>query len=98
MAKTSTRCCICPIRTWRITRVSSSAPVQAGTYKVFASFDGNASYNAVASFDTGRRLQLAKVNPQFNIMGAAATFDGNPHAATGTATGVLGENSRRCCI
>lgn len=72
--------------------VSASAPTQAGTYEVFASFAGNGTYNAVASYDTSQTVVIAQASAQLTIMGASATYDGNPLAATGTATGVLGEN------
>jgi len=46
--------------------ISTSAPVNAGTYEVFASFAGNANYNSIASFDTGKKVVINAIGPAFS--------------------------------
>ncbi len=41
---------------------SATPPTQFGTYEVFASFSGNESYNAIASFDTGRSVVISPLS------------------------------------
>ena len=45
--------------------ISTTAPSAIGTYDVFASFDGNADYNSLARFNTGKQIIInaaSKVN------------------------------------
>jgi hypothetical protein len=75
---------------------SSVPPTAVGTYKVFASFAGNDSYNAIASYDTGKTVVIsdhALSTATLSVAGAGDfVFDGSSHAATVTATGVNGED------
>ena len=41
---------------------SASAPIQPGTYEVFASFDGNSTYLPVANFDTTKTIVISPGN------------------------------------
>ncbi len=47
--------------------VSTSPPIQPGTYEVFASFTGDSSYNAIASFDTGKTVVIDPLSPLQSI-------------------------------
>ncbi len=74
---------------------SSDPPTQLGTYEVFASFAGNASYYAINSFDTGKTVVIsphALLDATLSVTGASVTFDGDSHAATLTAVGANGED------
>ncbi len=74
---------------------SSTPPTQIGTYEVFASFFGSDSYNAIASFDTGKTVVIsahALATATLSVTGANVVFDGNAHPATITATGTSGED------
>jgi hypothetical protein len=64
-----------------------AAPTQAGSYTAVASFPGSTDYG------TGRALanfNITKANATIVITAYAATYDGQPHTATGSATGVGG--------
>lgn len=63
-------------------------PVHAGSYSVQATLT-NQNYVAPAANDT---LVIDKANPTVSVTGAHVTFDGNPHAATGSAVGVNSED------
>ncbi len=52
--------------------VSTSAPIQPGAYEVFASFDGNTDYNAVASFDTGKQVTINAAAPNVTFSNLAS--------------------------
>ncbi len=67
---------------------SSSPPVNAGAYTVTASFtssDGN-YINATGSGS----ITINKATPTVTITGGPFTYDGNPHPAVASATGVGG--------
>ncbi|MBI3409371.1 MAG: hypothetical protein HY040_13605 [Planctomycetes bacterium] len=68
---------------------SSTAPVNAGTYVVIASFAGDANNRPASSMDL---LVIGKADPTITVDGGTFTYDGNSHAATPSATGVLGED------
>lgn len=66
---------------------SSNVPVNAGTYSVVASFAGDINHTAA----TGTAmLTVAKATPRLTASGGTFTYDGAPHPATATATGVGG--------
>jgi parallel beta-helix repeat protein len=66
--------------------ITNSAPVLAGTYEVFASFDGNVNYNALASYDTGKQVKIASEAATFsNLSGPTINF----HTATTTLSGKI---------
>ncbi|HWS90011.1 MAG TPA: aryl-sulfate sulfotransferase [Pyrinomonadaceae bacterium] len=62
----------------------------AGSCTVRASQAGDANYNAAADVD--RTFNVAKAGSTTNVTAADATFDGQPHGATATATGFGGLN------
>ena len=53
------------------------------------SFAGNTNYNGASG---SVAITIAKIDAQINVTGYSDTYDGAPHGATGTATGVSGEN------
>ena len=63
-------------------------PVNAGTYTVEARYDGAANYEAATASGT---LTIAKAAISLSIAGGTFTYDGQPHAAAVSATGVGGE-------
>jgi hypothetical protein len=69
---------------------ASLAGINAGPYPtgVGASFAGDPTYlNSSAT----NSLTVNKANAAINVIGYSVTYDGNPHLATGTATGVNSE-------
>lgn len=62
-------------------------PVDAGAYAVAASFAGDANHTPVSA---GGSLVITPVMPVVQIGGGVHVFDGLPHPATGTVTGVAG--------
>jgi uncharacterized repeat protein (TIGR01451 family) len=67
--------------------VASNNPVNAGSYTVTATID-DPNYQGTAS-DT---LVIAKADANVSVTGFTGTYDGNPHAASGTATGAQNED------
>jgi hypothetical protein len=63
------------------------APVNAGTYTVTATVD-DTQYQGT----TTGTLEIRKANASINVFGWSGTYTGSPHGATGSATGVKGEN------
>ena len=65
---------------------SATAPTNAGTYSVTATVAADANFNGATSapfaFTITRADAIIVVTPY------TVTFDGNPHTATGTATGI----------
>jgi hypothetical protein len=68
---------------------SATAPTLVGTYQVVAHTDGDANNNAGDSAPAA--LTITKANPTVNATGGTFTYDGNPHAGSGSATGGGGE-------
>jgi hypothetical protein len=68
---------------------STDVPVNGGSYTVTASFAGSTNY--VAATGTGT-IVITKATPSVTVSGGAFTYDGTPHPATGSATGVGGSN------
>ncbi|MBI1756469.1 MAG: Ig-like domain repeat protein [Fimbriimonas ginsengisoli] len=67
---------------------SSSAPINAGSYAIVASLTHQ---NYEADNATGT-LVVAKADPIVTASGGTFTYDGLPHPATGSVTGVGGAN------
>jgi len=70
---------------------ASLAGINANTYPsgVGASFAGDATYLTATSTNT---LTVNKADPTINVTPYNVPYDGNPHTATGTATGVNSES------
>ena len=66
---------------------SPDAPVNAGTYEVVGSYPGNENYNAATGSTT---LTIEKAAATVTATGGTFTYDGQPHAATVSATGAGG--------
>lgn len=62
----------------------------AGTVKVRASQAGNDNY--LPADDVDQTFNVAKATPQISVTGGTFTYDGDPHPATGTLTGVNGDD------
>lgn len=62
----------------------------AGTVVVRASQAGNGDFNPAQDVD--RSFSVAKATPVISVTGGTFTYDGNAHPATGTLTGVNGDN------
>jgi hypothetical protein len=62
----------------------------AGTVVIQAAQAGNANYNAAAN--ASQSITIAKATPTIVVTGGTFTFDGNPHPAIGSVTGVAGAN------
>jgi len=70
--------------------VSATTHTNAGTYNADAwSFAGAANYNNTSGSVNDA---IAKANPAVVVTGYSVTYDGNPHTATYTITGVNGES------
>jgi hypothetical protein len=68
----------------------SDAPVNVGNYVVVASFGGSDNYNPASGGSAS--IVITKAAPTVNATGGTFTYDGDPHPATGSATGVDGED------
>ena len=77
--------------TFTYTPGGATAPTNAGSYDVSASFAGNTNYNA-ASAPSNATITINKATPTVSVTGGTFTYDTNPHAATGSVTGVGGAN------
>ena len=69
---------------------TATAPTLAGTYNVVAHTDGDA--NNAAGDSAPAALTINKANPNIIATGGTFTYDGNPKAGSGTATGGAGES------
>jgi hypothetical protein len=67
----------------------SVTEANAGHYQASAALGDPENYSGPSSGTAN--LDIAKADAIFNILGYSVTYDGNPHAANGTATGVNGE-------
>jgi hypothetical protein len=63
---------------------SPDSPANAGTYTVVATFNGTAVYEAATASKT---FTIHKATPTVTVNGGTFTYDGAPHAASGTVTG-----------
>jgi hypothetical protein len=69
--------------------LSGTAHTNAGTYADSWTFtDSTGNYNNASGSVSD---SIAKANPTVSVTPYSVTYDGNPHTATGTATGVKGE-------
>ncbi|WP_285608013.1 beta strand repeat-containing protein [Geothrix edaphica] len=69
--------------------LTGTTHTNAGDYPADAwSFAGNTNYNPASGTIHDA---IAKANATVNVTGYTGVYDGNPHGATGTATGVKGE-------
>src|SRR5260370_41390729 len=62
----------------------------AGSCTITASQAGDASYDAATP--VAQTFTIAQAAATIDVKGFTGTYDGNAHGATGTATGVNGEN------
>src|SRR5207302_3701561 len=62
----------------------------AGSCTVTASQAGNSNYNAAP--DVARTFTINQATATVNVNGYSGTYDANAHGATGSATGVAGED------
>ena len=65
---------------------SATAPTNAGNYSVTATLAADANFSGATSAPFA--FTIGKANAIINVTPYTVTFDGNPHTATGTATGV----------
>ncbi len=70
---------------------AAGAIVGAGSQTLSVTFTptDTANYNTASASVT---LTVDKATPSVSVVGGTFTFDGNPHPATGSVTGVLGED------
>jgi hypothetical protein len=68
---------------------SSTPPVDAGAYNVIGSFGGDGNYGPATG---GAAVTIARASATVHATGVSAVYDAQPHPATGTATGVSGED------
>jgi len=66
---------------------ASDPPVNGGTYNVVGTYAGDANHNAVSGSGT---ITINKAVPTVTVAGGAYIYDGQPHPATGTVTGIGG--------
>jgi legume-like lectin family protein/K319-like protein/MBG domain-containing protein len=65
------------------------APIDAGTWDVIASYAGSANYLPTSTTVT---IVIGKATPAVHVTGGTFVYDGLPHAATGSVSGVAGES------
>jgi hypothetical protein len=68
---------------------SATAPANAGTYIVSATFAGNNNYNGGADDDA---LDIGKATPIVTATGGTFTYNGSPRAGSATVKGVNNED------
>ena len=66
-----------------------TSPRDAASYTVVGTFDGNENYGPATGTNT---LVITPAAPALAVTGGTFTYDTSPHAATGSATGVNGED------
>lgn len=66
---------------------ASDPPVNGGTYNVVGTFAGDANHNPATGSAT---ITINKTVPVLTVTGGTYTYDGQPHPATASATGVGG--------
>jgi hypothetical protein len=64
---------------------SSTAPTDAGVYRVTLSYAGTSDYQAIS---VTRTLTIAQATPTITATGDTVTYDGEAHAGSGSAKGV----------
>lgn len=70
---------------------SASAPINAGSYAVLASYAGDANYNAGTASNT---ITINKVDPVVVVTGGTFPYNAAAHAATVSVTGVVRASAR----
>ena len=68
---------------------SGNPPTDAGAHTVRASFAGSANYSPAESADAP--LVIEKAGPVMSLAAGTATYDGQPHGASATVTGINNE-------
>jgi Concanavalin A-like lectin/glucanases superfamily/MBG domain (YGX type)/Bacterial Ig-like domain (group 3)/IPT/TIG domain/MBG domain len=63
---------------------SENTPVNAGTYTVVVTFNGTALYEAATA---SKAFTISKATSTVTVNGGTFTYDGAPHAASGTVSG-----------
>ena len=66
---------------------SSDVPINAGTYNVVATFNGDSNYNSASGTGT---LTINKATPVVSVSGGPFTYNGNPQGVAVSVTGVGG--------
>ena len=69
--------------------LGSVAPTHGGTYLVIATFAGSADYAATTASAV---YVISQASVLISVTGYSAVYDGNAHGASGTATGINGED------
>jgi hypothetical protein len=69
---------------------SSTPPTNAGTYQVVATLAADENYSGASSVPFN--FTISKANATISVVPYDVKFDNNEHIATGTATGVVGED------
>jgi uncharacterized membrane protein len=67
-----------------------AAPVTPGTYTVVAHYAVGANYTSADSAPV--TFSISKATPTVTVTGGTLTYDGQPHPATGSVTGINGAN------
>jgi hypothetical protein len=70
------------------TNLGSNAPTDAGTYTVVVHYTSDNTSRYTNADSTPTSFSITTVPAKISITGSSPTYDGNPHAATGTASGV----------
>ena len=68
----------------------TSPPVNVGVYQAAARYAGDANYNQRQSAPA--TITITQADATITVTGYTGVYDGNAHGATGTATGVKGED------
>ena len=66
---------------------SSDAPVNAGTYSALAFFSGDANHESASG---SALITIARAAPAIVVNGGTFVYDGQPHPATGSVSGIGG--------
>ena len=67
-------------------------PASQTPYTIKYSYAGNNDFNPAPDDTTSTTLEVNPAQANIKVNGYTATYDGNPHTATGTATGANGED------
>jgi hypothetical protein len=73
------------VNTATMADLGSTAPTNAGSYKVTATFAGSIDYAMTSKFTT---FAITQATPAITVTPYNVSFDGKPHTAAGVATGV----------
>jgi hypothetical protein len=72
-----------------VAQLTLTQPMGTGAHRIYAAFAGDEQY---ASASSTAALTVLKASARLLITGGTFTYDGQPHPATVTATGVFGES------